>query len=208
MRAWRACRPAIGAGRLGAGIRRPRARLQPDVHELHPLLAERFSPLRFDPSAAVDEAVADVLLEAARWAPSAGNSQPWGFLTTRPGDEYYERVARHLAPSSATWALDAGLLVVTLARRYVIEPEIAYSEFSDYDLGQAVAHLTLQAHAMGLAAHQFRAFDLDALTAELRPSPGWAIVSMIAVGKAAGELPTRTRRSVLDLRSAPWSAAG
>lgn len=112
----------------------------------------------------------------------------------------------HLAPSSARWATAAGLLVVTLTRRHVDETQLLYSEFADYDLGQAIAHMTVQAQAMGLAAHQFRAFDLEGLTKELRPSPGWAIVSMVALGKAAGEpAENRDRRSVADLLSAPWS---
>lgn len=173
---------------------------------IHPLLAGRFSPEKFDPAAPVDDHCLDLLLEAARWAPSAGNSQPWGFFTARPGGREYERVVRHLAPSSARWAKDAGLLVVTLARRRVDDSDLLYSEFADYDLGQAVAHLTIQAQAMGLAAHQFRAFDLEALTEDLRPNPGWAIVSMIAIGKAADEPPAaRERRSTTDLRTAPWS---
>ncbi|GAA2812880.1 nitroreductase family protein [Kitasatospora aburaviensis] len=173
---------------------------------IHPLLAARFSPSAFDPSAAVDDHALGLLLEAARWAPSAGNSQPWGFFTSRPGEPEHRRVVPHLAPSSARWATGAGLLVVTLTRRHVDDTPLLFSEFADYDLGQAVAHLTLQAQAMGLAARQFRAFDLDGLTRELRPGPGWAIVSMVAVGKAAGEpAGHRTRRSVFDLRSAPWS---
>lgn len=173
---------------------------------LHPLLAGRFSPYKFDPSAAVDDHSLALLLEAARWAPSAGNSQPWGFFTSRPGEREHERVVRHLAPSSARWATDAGLLVVTLARRYVGDTRLLYSEFADYDLGQAVAHLTVQGQAMGLDAHQFRAFDLEGLTKELCPDPGWVIVSMIALGKAAEEpSASRDRRSVADLRSAPWS---
>ncbi|KJS58240.1 nitroreductase family protein [Streptomyces rubellomurinus] len=180
-----------------------------DPHQLaglHPLLAQRASPTAFDPSAAVDDHTLDLLLEAARWAPSAGNSQPWGFLTTRPGEPRHERVTRHLAPSSARWATGAGLLVVTLTRRHVDDSTMTYSEFADYDLGQAVAHLTLQAQALGLAARQFRAFDLDALTEELRPAPGWAIVSMVALGKpAAGPAAPRTRRTIADLRTAPWA---
>ncbi|MFI9721400.1 nitroreductase family protein [Streptomyces sp. NPDC052396] len=173
---------------------------------IHPLLAERFSPHKFDPSATVDDRSLGLLLEAARWAPSAGNSQPWGFFTGRPGERDHERLVRHLAPSSARWATDAGLLVVTLAHRYVEDTELLYSEFADYDLGQAVAHLTVQAQVMGLAAHQFRAFDMAGLTEELSPSPGWAIVSMIALGRAADEPPvSRERRSIAELRSGPWT---
>ncbi|HEY3686063.1 MAG TPA: nitroreductase family protein [Streptosporangiaceae bacterium] len=172
---------------------------------LHPLLAERFSPYGFDPSVAVGDDALDLLLEAARWAPSAGNSQPWGFLAARPGEPDHARVAPHLAPSSAVWALDAGLLIVTLTRRYVDGSDMLYSEFADYDLGQAVAHLTVQAQALGLACHQFRGFDMDGLTAELRPAPGWAVVSMMAVGAPADRgWPDRRRRSTADLRTAPW----
>lgn len=175
---------------------------------LHPLLAGRFSPSRFDPAAVVDDHALGLLLEAARWAPSAGNSQPWGFFASRPGEPGHERVVRHLAPSSARWATDAGLLVVTSARRHVDDTSLLYSEFADYDLGQAIAHMTLQAEAMGLASHQFRAFDLEGLTKELSPSPGWEIISMIALGRAAEEAPEgRDRRSVADLLSAPWSPA-
>jgi nitroreductase len=59
---------------------------------------------------------------------------------------------------------------------------------------------------MGLASHQFRAFDLEGLTKELSPNPGWVIISMIALGKAAETPPQRRdRRSVADLLSAPWT---
>lgn len=175
---------------------------------IHPLLAERFSPYRFDPSVVVDDDALGLLLEAARWAPSAGNSQPWGFFISRPGEPDHDRVLPHLAPSSARWATDAGLLVTTLTRRYIDDTSLLHSEFAEYDLGQAVAHMTIQAQAMGLAAHQFRAFDLEGLTKELGPNPGWVIVSMIAVGKAADKPPkARARRSVAHLRSAPWSPA-
>ncbi|MER5946845.1 nitroreductase family protein [Streptomyces sp. NPDC001904] len=170
------------------------------------MLAGRFSPSRFDPSAAVDDDTLGLLLEAARWAPSAGNSQPWGFFASRPGEPEHERVARHLAPSSGRWARDAGLLVVTSARRHIDDTRLLYSEFAEYDLGQAIAHMTVQAQALGLAARQFRAFDLDGLTGELRPNPGWAIISMIALGQAAeGPSKNRDRRSVADLLSAPWA---
>ncbi|MEY9872747.1 nitroreductase [Streptacidiphilus sp. MAP12-33] len=172
---------------------------------IHPLLAARYSPYAFASGPRVPDEVVDTLLDAARRAPSAGNSQPWGFLPVRPGEAAYAQVAPHLAPSSARWALDAGLLVVTLTRRWVDDPEIGYSEFADYDLGQSVAYLTVQAQALGLQVHQFRAFDLDGLTAELKPAPGWEIVSMLAVGRAADEpAPVRERRTVADLTTAPF----
>jgi len=83
---------------------------------LHPLLAGRWSPASFDPchDVAPDEIV--VLLEAARWAPSAGNSQPWAFIVGQRGDAAHGRPVRHLAGSSARWAPAASVLMANLAR--------------------------------------------------------------------------------------------
>lgn len=172
---------------------------------LHSLLAQRFSPSRFDAAHHLDDPSVTVLLDAARWAPSAGNSQPTGLLVARRGDATHQRIVPHVAPSSRTWAVDASALVVTAARLWVDE-SIAYSEFADYDLGQAVAHLTIQAEAMELSCHQFRAFDLDALTVELQPDYGWVIRTIVAVGRAAEPRPsTRSRRTTTVLTSQPWA---
>ena len=174
-----------------------------DISEaLHPLLRARYSPLAFDPDHRLNEAELVLLLEAARWAPSAGNSQPWAFLTGRRHDPSHELLTRHLAPSARRWATSASALVVNVAHRYVDDTDLAYSEFADYDLGQAVAHMTLQAQALGLACRQFRAFDLPALTAELRLGAGWEVVSMTAVGRPAHpDVPPRDRRALHTLRS-------
>lgn len=172
----------------------------------HPVLAARHSSHRFDPTRDVTASEVESLLDAARWAPSAGNSQPWGFFLAHRDSPEHGRVGRHLAGSSRRWALDAGLLIVTAAYRHVDgDPSMPYSEFSDYDLGQAVAHLTIQAQVLGLSSHQFRAFDLDGLTAELRPHPGWDIVSMIAVGHALDEPHVeRARATTHDIRTRAW----
>jgi nitroreductase len=111
---------------------------------LHPLLAGRSSPTGFDAACDVPDDQVEALLEAARWAPSAGNSQPWAFIVGRRGDATHERLVAHLAGSSAIWAPTAALLIANLAHRYVEGTGWEYSEFSLYDLGQAVAHMTLQ----------------------------------------------------------------
>lgn len=173
---------------------------------LHPILAGRFSPLRFDASHRMTGADVDLLLEAARWAPSAGNSQPWAFHVRRREEPGFDLLVRHLANSSRRWAADASALFVNIARHRVGDSDIEYSDFADYDLGQAVAHLTVQAHATGLACRQFRAFNLDALHAALQVAAGWQIKTMTAVGLPAPHgLPERQRRSVADLRTAGTS---
>src|SRR5690242_10237919 len=118
---------------------------------LHPLLATRSSPLLFDLDHELTAADEEVLLEAARWAPSAGNSQPWLFHFRRRGTPGHDALVARLAPSSSRWAPAAGALVVNLAHATVEDTDWQYSEFSHYDLGQAVAHMTVQASAMGLS---------------------------------------------------------
>lgn len=117
---------------------------------------------------------------------------------------------RHLTGSSAPWASTASLLVANLAHRFVEGIEWEYSEFSLYDLGQAVAHTTLQAESLGLSTRQFRAFNRDALTAGLAVPRHWEVTTMMAIGRAAAttapsaapalaSTPSRERRIVNDL---------
>ncbi|GGO91957.1 nitroreductase [Nocardioides phosphati] len=154
---------------------------------VHAFALQRFSPLRFDPDHVIPEAHVDALLEAARRTPSAGNSQPWSFVVGRRGDDVHTRLVRHLARSSGAWAPAASLLVANLTQRHVEGTDLEYSEFAHYDLGQAVAHLTFQAHHLGLAVHQFRAFDRDALAAEFAVPAHWEVTSMAALGLPLGD---------------------
>jgi nitroreductase len=173
---------------------------------LLPLLASGWSPTVFDASYALaaDEVV--VLVVAARWAPSAGTSQPWSFVVGRRGDETHRRLVAHLAGSAAAWAPTASLLVANLCHRFVEDTDWDYSEFALYDLGQAVAHMTVQARALGLHVRQFRAFDRAGLTAEFALPAHWEVTSMSAIGRvpaASGDVdaatPSRERRPVVEL---------
>ncbi|RBY83558.1 nitroreductase [Geodermatophilus sp. TF02-6] len=187
---------------------------QPEGPVLHPLLAGRWSPTTFDPAYEASPAEVEVLLEAARWAPSAGNSQPWAFIVGRRGDRTHRRLVRHLAGSSAAWALTASLLIANLAHRFVEGTDWEFSEFAVYDLGQAVAHLTVQAQALGLHVRQFRAFDRADLAAEFAVPSHWEVTTMAAVGRLPpalaasidpepAELLTRSRRALDDI---VWTA--
>lgn len=128
------------------------------VHpELHPLLAGRRSPRAFDPNAEVTEDETALLLEAARWAPSSWNSQPWRFLVAPRGSGVHERVFALLAPHNQRWAGNAGLLLV--GAHLTRSRQGGEMRYGLYDLGQAVAHLTSQATALGLHLHQMAGFD-------------------------------------------------
>jgi nitroreductase len=178
---------------------------------LHPLLSRRWSPLRFDETHTLRSDEVTLLLEAARWAPSAGNSQPWAFLVGRRGDRVHARLVERLYPSSRRWAPTAALLVANLSHRLVESTDWEYSEFAHYDLGQAVAHLTLQAQALGLGVRQFRAFDREGLAADFDVPEHWEITSMAAIGRpdpdatppSNDDSPSRQRLSLEEILWVP-----
>ncbi|WP_036507284.1 nitroreductase family protein [Nocardioides sp. URHA0020] len=170
--------------------------------EVLPLLRDRRSVCEYDEAhdLGLDELTS--LLEAARWAPSAGNSQPWAFLVGRRGDAAHQLFAPLLAPSVRRWAPAASALVFAL-HQVASGPEddaTAYSDYAAYDLGQAVAHLTVQAAALGLATHQFAAFDHDGLAAAAGVPVHWSVTTGIAVGRGVtSELVPRTRRPLTEI---------
>lgn len=165
----------------------------------------RWSPLAWDPTHTLDSSATDLLLDAARWSPSAGNSQPWSFVTALRGDPVHTTLLTTLAPSSLRWAPAASLLVVNICHRFVDGTDWDYSEFAEYDLGQSVAHMTMQAHAMGLSSRQFRAFDRSAVESALAVPAHWVAMTMTAIGRPArhAHAPQRERRPLSDLRLRP-----
>src|SRR3712207_3327896 len=148
---------------------------------LHPLLAERWSPRALDPrhELTVDQLTA--LLEAARWAPSASNTQPWRFAVAQRGSAEHAAVLEALAPGNQLWAHAASALVVAAAE--TTGPDGADRPWAVYDTGQAVAHLTVQAHAEGLAVHQMGGFDRDRVTAVLDAPDAVVPLLLLALGR-------------------------
>jgi nitroreductase len=156
--------------------------------DLNPLLRDRCSPRVFDP--AFDLAPADVqlLLEAARWAPSAGNSQPWAFIVGVRGDDTHREICQHLSRGNSGWVPRASAVLISVCR-IASDPEDdapTFSDYAQYDVGQAVANLTVEAAALGLSVHQFAAFEVP---------PHWKVTTGIAIGRrgdpATTEIPER-----------------
>jgi nitroreductase len=170
--------------------------------ELLPLLRDRRSIRAYDEEHVLGDDELAVLLEAARWSPSAGNSQPWAFLVGRRGDAAHEGFVELLAPSVRRWAPAASALVFTL-NQVASGPEedaLGYSDYAQYDLGQAVAHLSVQAAALGLGVHQFAAFDHDGLTSAAGVPHHWRVTTGLAVGLAVeSDLAPRSRRRLDEL---------
>lgn len=149
---------------------------------VHPLLAQRWSARGFDPAHELDEAQQQALLEAARWAPSANNSQPWRFLVARRGDEAFTRLFGTLAPGNQTWAGAASALLLVAAQ--TVDDAGRSRPWALYDTGQAVACLVTQAQAHGLSAHQMGGFDEAAVRAEFDLGDDLTPVVVVAVGRA------------------------
>jgi nitroreductase len=168
------------------------------------VLAERFSTRVFDPNATIDEGALASALEAARWSPSANNTQPWRFLVTRRGSDDFAGVYDTLRDFNKAWAGDAAVLVVAAATTTTDDGSPMH--FAQYDTGQAVAHFTVQASAEGLATHQMGGFDRAAVKTAFDLPENITPLTVIAVG-AAGSLAdtsdeVRARESVPRTRLA------
>jgi nitroreductase len=171
------------------------------MDDLADALPDRWSPTTWDSVHVIAESDVERLVEAARWSPSAGNSQPWSFVTARRDDDLHQRLVPLLAASSRRWAPQAALLVVNVCHRYVEGTDWDFSEFAEYDLGQSVAYMTLQALSMDLSARQFRAFDRERVQAELGLPAHWVAMTMTAIGRPAESAPAdgRVRRPLADV---------
>ncbi|GAA1611843.1 nitroreductase family protein [Leucobacter chromiireducens] len=156
-------------------------------------LAERWSPRAFDASHAFDKGALRGVFEAARWAPSANNSQPWRFILARRGSESFAKIEDTLAGFNKMWAGSAAALVVNIAE--VADAEGNPQPWAEYDLGQAVAHLSVQAHAEGLYVHQMGGFDRAAISAAFGLEERFVPVSVMVIGAigAVEQLPEPLR---------------
>lgn len=147
------------------------------------VIANRWSPRSFDDSAEVPEEKVNAFLEAARWSASASNTQPWRFLVGRRGTPTHARIVERLMGFNQVWAASAAVLVVNLAE--TVNAEGAAQRWAEYDLGQAVATLALQAHKDGLHVHQMGGIDADALRSAFDVEDRFEILSVSAVGVLA-----------------------
>ena len=147
------------------------------ISEIH---ATRWSPRSFDATAELTRDAVVASLEAARWAPSANNVQPWRFVVGFRGDDTFETIAANLMSFNTVWAPNASALVVNIA--HTTDAEGKENGYALYDLGQAVAHFTLQASHDGLFTHQMGGIKRDELAAAFNVPAGFTVISVTAVG--------------------------
>jgi len=162
------------------------------------LIGQRWSPRALDESAEVTWDQLRAMLEAARWAPSFGNTQPARFLVGRRGDTAYQRILAALTERNQSWAHRAGALLVAVMVTRNEKGEIPYAE---YGLGLAGQNLVLQAVGEGLVAHQMAGFDPDAVRRDFDVPPEAVPRVAIAVGVQAEPEVLGAERDVTRERS-------
>jgi nitroreductase len=148
-------------------------------HEINPVFLARWSP-RAMTGEPMSEADLLRLFEAAHWAPSSGNSQPWRFVYARAGTPYFERLYNLLAEGNKPWCRKAGALVVVVSRMILDNGRPARTH--SFDSGSAWMSLALQGHWMGLVTHGMAGFDYDRARTELGVPEDHAVEAMIAIG--------------------------
>ncbi|MCX2741688.1 nitroreductase family protein [Pontibacter anaerobius] len=174
----------------------------------HTLIENRWSPRAFtnDP---VSEEQLEALFEAARWAPSAMNEQPWRFIyATKEDKEVFEKLGSLLVEGN-NWAKNAGALFVSIAKtKYDFNG--SPNKHAWHDVGLATGNLLLQATELGLHVHLMGGFDAAMAKQELGIPDGFEAVAMGAVGYAgdpeslpeplkARELAPRKRKPLREL---------
>src|SRR5262245_4816799 len=129
-----------------------------DTHyEIHDFLKNRWSPRAFS-SQPVETDKLLSLFEAARWSPSAQNSQHWSFVIDKNAHkELHQPLINTIMGRNQLWTPNVPVLVLTVTKLNPERP--AANPYAYYDLGQAVAHLSVQATALGLRVHQMAGFD-------------------------------------------------
>lgn len=129
----------------------------PTNFPVHNLIRDRWSPRAFA-SKPVEPAVLSSLFEAARWAPSSNNEQPWAYLVaTKDDTENFAKTLRVLVEFNAAWAKEAPVLMIAVSRLNFQNGTPNRNAF--YDTGAATAMLSVEATARGLAVHQMAGFD-------------------------------------------------
>lgn len=151
--------------------------------DIHPMFSARWSPRAFS-----DETIAEpallTLLEAARWAPSAANHQPWRFAYGLRGDAGFAAMAGTLAPTNALWAGKAAALVAVASKATVAGPEGDMpNRWHAFDAGAAWGGLALQAHLAGWAAHAMGGFNHEAAAQALNLPADHEIHAIVAIGR-------------------------
>ncbi len=145
-----------------------------------PVVLHRWSPRSFS-DRAVSPADLHTIFEAARWAASSYNEQPWRFLVGTRGSETYDKIFASLGEFNQAWARTAPVLILGVARTK-FSHNGSPNRVALYDLGAAAATLCYQATALGIHTHQMAGFDPDVARKNFGVPEDYTFGAVIALG--------------------------
>jgi nitroreductase len=153
----------------------------PNDFPVHELIRERWSPRAFADKP-ISQNVLRSIFEAARWAPSSNNEQPWAYIVaSRDDKDGFQKILSVLVEFNAAWAKSANVLAIAVA-------ELAFAKNNTpnrnahYDTGAATALLSMEATAQGLAVHQMAGFDPEKARQVFGIPVGWEAIAVLAIG--------------------------
>jgi len=150
-------------------------------YPIHELLQKRWSPRAFS-ERLIDTELLNQLFEAARWAPSSYNEQPWRFIVARKdNEEAYEQLASVMNDFNQSWAMDAPVLVLALTKT-TFDLNGRDNPHAGHDLGQAIAHLTFEATKNDLYVHQMAGILPEKARELYNISDDYNPMTMFAIG--------------------------
>jgi nitroreductase len=168
------------------------------TYDINHVIVNRWSPRSFLNSEIGDKELFS-LFEAARWAPSSSNSQPWRFIYAKRNSNSWNNLFNLLVDFNKQWCADASVLVVIISRKNFEnngQPSITHQ----FDTGAAWENLAIQAVSQGLITHGMAGFDYERARKDLEVPDDYQVVAMIAIGKRG---PKEKLSSELQAREIP-----
>ena len=171
-------------------------------YPVHDLIQNRWSPRAFSDNPVSPETLRS-LFEAARWAPSSSNEQPWAFIVGTKDDlETHSKILSTLVEFNQGWAKHAPVLAIAVSQMEFARNKTP-NRNAFYDTGAAVAHLTAEATSRGLFVHQMAGFDPQKAIEVFHIPKGWEPIAVFAIGYPGdpNALPDKLRERELAPRS-------
>jgi nitroreductase len=164
----------------------------PVDHPIEESLRRRWSPRAYAPKVVERERLLQ-LFEAARWAPSSNNEQPWRYVIATADDPELLDAARSVLSPGNAWATRVPILVCVIART-TWSKDNTPNRHGVYDTGQATGHLLVEATALGIFCHQMAGFDVEKARAVFQVPDGHEPVAMMAIGYSGDPSTLEERR--------------
>jgi nitroreductase len=151
------------------------------AYPINPLILNRWSPRSMTGEELDDDDIMS-LFEAARWAPSSYNNQPWRFIYAKRNTKHWDRLFNLLVEANKIWTKNAALLVVVISRKN-FEYNEKPARTHQFDAGSAWENLALEASSKGIVAHGMQGFDYEKARVDLGIPADFEVMAMIAIGK-------------------------